>query len=167
MWLPSAGENYDISKRKANFLNENLLNEAKVIHIIRNPIEVVSSFVTAFNYFNNPAELTTYERFIFDHIPDLYEDMSQLERACLFLLEWNAMIVERSEGKPYLLHRIEDNPQNILEFVGNPIHDPDDVFQDTKVNSFPKRLIEMKDIPQGNIRERFEQFAELHKYSMN
>lgn len=107
----------DSSYMAAPFLRE---FDATVIHIVRNPILVVSSMTGEF--FRNfsqpfPTDLEdrpdhlAYEEFMYKHVPELGEDMPQLDRACLFYMRWNEII--ESSGKVDLFHRIEDSTERI------------------------------------------------------
>jgi len=113
----------DSSYMAAPFL-EKLDPNVKVIHLIRNPIKVVKSFTgDLFNYFdeNKPSYQEGYEhkykfeKFIYHHLPELSQDMSQLERTFLYYIRWNKLI-EKSNRVNYR-HRIEDEDIGLKFFL--------------------------------------------------
>ncbi len=98
---------------------------AKVIHVVRNPIKVIGSLIGhGFSQFlndvpthfgDNPCHFD-YEKFIYDNLPELSQEKSQLDRACLFYIKWNEMI--ENSGRVVLFHRIEDGPEKVKDFFG-------------------------------------------------
>lgn len=98
--------------------------EARIIHVVRNPKRVVSSFI-GFGYFTKPFPVSLahnpdhigYERFMYENLPELTEDMPQLDRACLYWAGWNEM-VERN-GSVGHRHRIEDPTNGLDGFLGS------------------------------------------------
>ena len=120
----------------APFLNS--FNSAQVIHVVRNPIDVVKSFVKKLNYFgemqprrrnyylsvknpeHHPEELAEdplqfkFERFIYNCLPELEDDISQTDRACLYYVRWNKMI--ESSGNVKYFHRMEDGVEGLKKF---------------------------------------------------
>jgi len=100
----------------------NLFDSAKVIHVVRNPFAVIKSFIKRLGYFRNrfPQEdpedphQIHFENFIYRHLPELHEEMSQTERACLYYVRWNKMI--ESSGKVKYFHRIEDDAEGLKKF---------------------------------------------------
>lgn len=114
--------------------------ETKVIHVVRNPIGVVSSMIgDSFKNFMNsyPTNIPEfpdhilYEEFIYKHVNDLRNEMSQLDRCCLFYIRWNEMI-EKS-GKVLMRHRIEDGTDELKKFFGFS----GKCYENTKCNSRP------------------------------
>lgn len=113
--------------------------DAFVIHLVRNPLNVVASMTgSGFRNFAEPFPVhyedmpdhLAHERFLYQHIPELAEDMPQLDRACLFYLRWNEMI--ESSGRVGLFHRVEDPVDPITRRFGTS----DDAYGDRSCNSF-------------------------------
>jgi hypothetical protein len=93
---------------------------AKVIHLVRNPYKVVSSFL-GLGYFCNPYPSApgseAYEQFIYGHIPEMNNEMPQLDRACLYWILWNEAI--ESSGKVQHRQRIESSLDGLWNFLGS------------------------------------------------
>lgn len=154
------------SYMSAPFLSN--FDSCQIIHLIRNPIDVVSSFL-AFNYFSNsyPSNdkngigIKVYEEFIYSHIPELKQEMSQVDRACLYWICWNELI-ENSKKVDYI-HRIEDSTKGLSNFLnceGNH----------SKVeNSFwgSKPNFELSDIENKLIKKRLIELAKKYGYLKN
>lgn len=110
-----------------------------VIHLVRNPVDVIASmtglgfrnFAEAYpvDYEDQPYHFD-HERFLYEHVPELSGEMTQIDRACLFYLRWNQMIED--SGKVSLFHRIEDPVENITRFLGLE----GDPYEDRFCNSF-------------------------------
>lgn len=145
--------------------------DAKVIHVVRHPTKVVASLVgDGFRNFVNklptdqidfPDHLE-YEKFMYQNMPELSGDMTQLDRGCLFYVGWNEMI-ERS-GKVELFHRVEDDVEDIkklLGFVGESYYD------NRKCNTVKeRRKWSISEIADSGIRKRFEDIAERYGYKI-
>lgn len=126
----------DSSYMAAPFLRE---FDTTVIHLVRNPIPVVASLVGAVfrNFsraeptdFEDMPDHILYERFIYEHTPELRQDMPQLDRGCLFYLRWNEMI--EGSGRVDIRHRVEDPPDRIQKLLGCG----DECYSDSSCNSF-------------------------------
>jgi hypothetical protein len=110
----------DSSYMAAPFLNH---FDSEVIHLVRDPIKVIGSFIgTRFNFFPNneptfnealPKNIL-YENFIFKNLPELSSFSSQLDRACFYYIKWNQMIEKSNKVKLFL--RIEDGIENLKKF---------------------------------------------------
>ena len=112
--------NAESSYMSAPFLGE--FSRSQVIHMVRNPIKVVASFVFDRGYFNangpspNP-EIFPYEDFVYTHLPSLREDVPPIDRACLFWVGWNEMI--EASGAVDYRHRLEDPVEELANFLGS------------------------------------------------
>lgn len=113
--------------------------DAAVVHLVRNPIPVVASLIgKVFRNFSrsSPSEFEDapdhilYETFMYHHLPDLCEEMPQLDRGCLFYLRWNEMI--EGSGRVDIRHRVEDPLDRIKKLVGSS----ECCYSDTSCNSF-------------------------------
>lgn len=107
-----------------------------VIHVVRNPIEVISSFLSKpFLYFMRPhptmpEDRFVYEEFIYKHLPDLTKEMPSSDRAALYYVRWNEMI--EYSGRVNLRHRVEDPPSAIRELTGHS----GSLYSNSRCNSF-------------------------------
>jgi len=123
----------DSSYMAAPFLKEDILQDADIIHVARNPVKVINSFCNNLNYFNDPNSIDPYERFILGNVPELKMSMPQYDRAALYYVMWNTMI---EESNPDLFFRIEDDCVGLLKFLNldaGVTH-----YNDTKTNVFEK-----------------------------
>lgn len=156
----------DSSYMAAPFLDK---VDAMIIHVVRNPIPVVASLVGG--VFRNFAESKPvdyedmpdhikYERFMYDHVPDLSRDMPQLDRACVFYLRWNEMI--ESSGRVDLFHRIEDPPNRISKLLR---HDGD-FFSEPNCNSFAEssRMWSLSQVEDPAIRRQMRDIMKRYGY---
>ena len=141
--------------------------DAQVIHVVRDPVKVVSSFI-GFEYFldREPTHLPhnsehiKYEEFIYSFLPELREDMPQLDRACLYYVRWNRMI-EKS-GKVSLFHRIEDDPEKVKEFFGFE----GECYSNALCNSFGRSIgLPSLKVESLQIRDELAEMSERYGYS--
>lgn len=154
----------DSSYMAAPFLRE---FDAKVIHVVRNPIKVVASMIgDSFKNFLNPyptdieefpAHLI-YEEFMYSHLDELRGSMTQLERCCLFYVRWNQMIED--SGKVSIRHRIEDGPEKIKEFFGFE----GECYGNTNCNSKPSSEWSFSEIKNISIKMDLLEIMERYGY---
>ena len=143
--------------------------DARVIHVVRNPLNVVASLTgDFFRQFAGPEPTEyedrpdhhLYEGFIYGILPELGADMPQIDRACLFYVLWNEMI-ERS-GKVCLFHRIEDDTGPVRDFFG---FSGRGYYRNTKCNSVPdRREWSLDEIGDPGIRGRLVGMASRYGY---
>ncbi len=144
---------------------------ADIIHVVRNPMKVVGSMIgDVFKNFSNPhpthfeeiPDHITYEKFIYDHLPELSEEMSQIDRGCLFYLLWNRMIEE--SGKVKFFHRIEDDTTKLREFIG---YKEAEWYSNKKCNSFSSsKKLRIQDIKSPRIRDEMADIMKRYGYSL-
>jgi hypothetical protein len=156
----------DSSYMSAPFLSE---VDAFVVHLVRNPMNVVASLVgDMFRNFSgrSPADLEDvpdhilYEGFMYRHLPELGEDMPQLDRGCLFYLRWNEMI--EASGRVDMFHRIEDPTDRIRKMFG----DSGWHYSDALCNSFSEysRRWSESDIQNPRIRSEMQDIMKRYGY---
>ena len=157
----------DSSYMAAPFLNEDILANTTVIHVVRNPVNVINSFCNSIDYFcpvSASPETEKYENFICTYIPLLREAMPQYDKAALYYILWNEMI---EKSNPDIFFRIEDDPRLLLEKLGFPAEQP--YFCDTSVNTFERIRLEQFDcskIKIKSVRNRLCEFAEKYGYKV-
>jgi hypothetical protein len=144
--------------------------DSVVIHLVRNPTDVVASLMgSGFrnflgakpSHFDDMPDHFIHEKFIYDHLPDLEAEMSQLDRACLFYLRWNEMI--EASGKVDMRHRVEDSPEKIKKFLGFS----GECYSDANCNSFAhnkKRKISQNQIEDPEIKRQFRDMMQRYGY---
>ena len=166
-WLPDVSMIVaESSYMAAPFLRCDLLKDAKIIHVVRNPVDVVSSFCNHIDYFSNtpnPGNLV-YETFIYRHIKKLKVKMPQYDRAALYYLRWNEMIENQ---KPDFFFRVEDDPKDLLKFLGVP--DDVEYFKDKKANTLKKKDslgFNWTQIESRQIRKEFIEVSKKYGYDL-
>lgn len=159
----------DASYMAAPFLADEILKDAKIIHVVRNPINVINSFCNNIYYFGNGESVwkinQTYENFIYKFVPELKIDMSQYDRASLYYVRWNEMIEKHN---PDFFFRVEDEPTELLKFLEKP--DAIDYYKETNTNTFKSNNTDVFDslmkIQNRNIRLEVANMAKRYGYSM-
>lgn len=157
----------DSSYMSAPFLKE---IDATVVHLVRNPINVVASLIGGvFRNFSGrePADFEDapdhilYESFMYKHVGELGDEMPQLDRGCLFYLRWNEMI--EGSGRVDIRHRIEDPTDRIAKLMGGVGWGYDDV----RCNSFAdsSRMWSISEIESPKIRAGIRDAMKRYGYS--
>lgn len=138
-WFGSSNKIVEVvaeaSYMAAPFIQDECLKDTTIIHIVRKPIDVVNSFIAGFKYFEDwcltEPDYAEYHNFIYSYVPEVKKPMSAVCRAAMYYIEWNKMIEKLSEGKNYILHRIEDSPEKLLRKLG--IYS-NDYYKNTQAN---------------------------------
>ena len=139
-----------------------LVPNIPIIHIVRNPIDVISSYVLDFNYFQlktpnkeNPYNKNGYEEIIYKFLPNLSSMENQITRAVWFYVKWNNQIEKEKEKRKYLRINIENFDKNELcDFVqGNTLLAK--TYKDDKnINSHKgEKTLTINDIPKGHFKD--------------
>lgn len=127
------------SYMSAPFLDDNILVKSKVIHVIRNPLKVISSFVFDGNFFlnNEPRNFPNvynWEKFIFSHCPEIKTFDKPVDRAAFFVYTWLELIKSKCQNKKTYIYNVESKiPPELFDFVEKAM--TNDYFN-TKVNSW-------------------------------
>lgn len=143
--------------------------DAFVIHLVRNPMKVIASMTgSGFRNFAEPFPVHyedmpdhfEHESFLYANVPELAQDMPQLDRACLFYLRWNEMI--ESSGRVGLFHRVEDPVEPITSRFGASI----DVYEDSSCNSFAdtSRVWRTSEVSDPSIRKGIRDIMKRYGY---
>jgi hypothetical protein len=121
----------------APFLDCELLSNCKIIHLVREPMKVINSFVVSYCFFLSSMptskkyyNVRTYEyppgsdpefkfmKFIYSNVPSLYDiNISPAERAALYYIEWNILIEKFCHNRNFLFHPIESNIDKLCDFL--------------------------------------------------
>ena len=178
--ISKVSDNYgwvDLSQLKADssymavpYLNRPSINEIPVIHVVRNPFAVISSFVMDLGYFknmaNNPFNVEGHwEEWIFTHNPELNLTLDPIERACIHYVTWNERIEKCKEDRKYWFQRVEEPfPNEFFGFLGMPIKTVG--FKNKKINSKKKRTRDFTadDIPNGPHKDKFLELVKRYGY---
>lgn len=166
-WLNTKDVKAESSYMAAPFLGDDILEEVKIIHVIRNPLDVISSHVVDANFFGVKPEDNPWLKFVFNHMPELKNIENKIERACYYYVHWNMMIEKIKEIRPYLLHKAEDMcDEKLIKFLN--VKKPEIFFEDNKINSWKKgdRRLRLEDIPNGKIKNDFIEITERYNYKI-
>ena len=159
----------DSSYMSVPYLNMHYVKDVPVIHVVRNPLAVISSLVKDFHYFcnmqNNPFNQNGYEEWICERIPGIAEVSNSVEKACLYWIKWNKTIEECCKNRLYYFHRVEDEfRDSFFEFLG--VKRKAEIYDDKKANSRKKRTKDftLDDISDGEIKDEFISLKRRYEY---
>jgi hypothetical protein len=152
----------DSSLMAAPYLNK---IEAKKIHVIRDPFKVVDSFCYGMEMFKGCEPINEWEKFIYKHATSLRQpDLSQIDRACLFYVEWISLIEMCDEV--FVLNLEKGPTPELAKHLG--IRDLNVV---EGVNSMPREknlsFTDIHQISNSEIRDRFVIVGEKYGYNMS
>ena len=139
----------------APFLNTKLLKDTKIIHVVRNPLDVLGSHIFDVRFFEDDLN-DPYQDFVFTVMPELFSISSTIERGCYYYTNWNRMIEEKHFGE-YMLHKVEKNcTKELVEFLNIKDIDHSKCLA-TKLNSWNRgrKNLSLNDIPEGKIKNEF------------
>jgi hypothetical protein len=148
----------------APFLTQEPVRDVPLIHLVRHPVRVVNSFCNFIDYFESPQPNNHYERFIYDHLPELMQPLPPYDRACLFYCLWNEMIEIAYGSRLLFVWRAEDPNDGLLRLLGKDGR----CFNNRKSNSYQKSAerFTVSKIQDPEIRKRFEAKGEKYGYNM-
>lgn len=109
----------DSSYMAVPFLNYEKIKNLPIIHLVRHPLSVVSSFVKDFKYFDLDWQKNRYQCFIYQNLPNLVNFKYQIIRGFHYYVEWNKMIEKSYYNRNFIRCRIEE-PEDIkksLDFL--------------------------------------------------
>lgn len=151
------------------FLDTKELAKIPLIHVVRNPFEVVSSFVKDFGYFNPNTKLENddWQSRIYDFLPELNRIHDQVDRGFYFYIKWNEAIEKQSYFRPYIRCKIETILDNEVFFKFINKEKKDTVFTNNKINSLKNRTenFTIKDIKVDSIKRKIVEISRKYKYN--
>jgi hypothetical protein len=164
-WVSTSEVIADSSYFSAPFLNHDLLKNTKIIHVVRHPLDVISSFVEDFNYFQktsaptNDDEIDAPQQFIYKNLPILSKKLNQINRCATYYIEWNKMI---ESNKIDLLIQVEKAPLELMNYLNIKTKS---YYKDKTRNSrkIKRPTIKLKDI-HPNIRKKLIQIGIRYGY---
>jgi hypothetical protein len=147
----------------APYLDHPSLDGVKVIHLVRNPLLVLSSWFLDIHFFDpNVMTIDHFRKFILSHIPQIEEEKTEIEKAARYLIEWTKIIERSKRGK--IVVRIEDYPYvGMLNYLEEKELNLNNIIKlkNKKINSWEKRTrnLTFSDIPSGKTKN---EFVEMH-----
>lgn len=158
-WFPDFG----CIQGEASYMAAPFLGELpmRVVHVVRHPTKVINSFCNYINYFSSPEPTNNYEKFIYEHVPELTEEMPQYDRCALYYVRWNEMI----EDHAHLRWRVEDDPDIVMNFLGlcgKP-------FENKRINSFgrPSQKFSYNDLQTDWIKKDLLTISKRYGYALS
>lgn len=149
------------------------VKKLSLIHVVRHPLKVVSSFVLDLNYFkqqhNNKFNVDGWEQWIYKQCPELLDVKNPIERGCLYYILWNRKIEQARRNQPYIFHRIESEFSPMMyAFLGVKRPPKEQEYQNYRSNSFRLQgghRLEMGDIPDGEIKRDLREIMDDYNYT--
>ena len=165
-WFDPTTVMADSSYMAAPYLDNPLLKDVKIIHLVRNPLKVLSSWVEDIHFFDDEPRngLEHYRQFIYSHLPQIKYKPTEIERACRYIIEWTKLIENSKRDK--IVVKIENWPyKKMLDYLNVPY--PENFPKNKKINSWKLRTkdIKLKDIPQSETKNEFEHLIEKYNYN--
>lgn len=138
------------------FLSHPSLADAKVMHLVRNPYDVISSFVSL-NFYEMDDLHLAYKKFLNRHAPEIYRLKNQLAAAAAHYVIWNRIIEQLRPNA--IFHRVEDGGKLQLEKLGlcGPTYYK-------KCNERKHKDYTLNDIPNGVWKTRLIKMAKRYGY---
>lgn len=145
-WVDLKRISADSSYLSAPLLNHRALENCSVFHVIRNPLDVINSFVLDGNFFTDNLEVKTsalhwiyhirpYEKIMSDNVPEILCWKNSIDKAAVYYMGWNELIEANSLNKKYYRHKIENGiTQEVFEFFN--LEPTDSYFNNKKINSW-------------------------------
>lgn len=170
-WIDESIIVADSSYMAAPHLSRSELNGIPVIHVVRHPMKVISSFVKTLKYFSGGKPLGGHhwQSWIYKKMPELIENRSPIEKACLYYVLWNNLIEDSCKNKRYFFHKIEyPLSAKFYKFIGVKFKN-DFKLPPSNTNAFEPRDSDftLSDIPKGPIFDVFQDMASKYKYNLN
>ena len=158
----------DSSLYAVPFLQEKIMSKIKILHLVRNPISVVRSFAYDTDVFHHDTKHRdcSGRNFIYNHLPELKNIDTVVDRVVYYYVEWNKKIIE--SNRAILVHQVENGLNDKLcDFLG--IVKPNNFYDDKKANSYDKhkKILNICDISNGLLKDKFLNLSEKFGYKIN
>lgn len=152
----------------APFLDNEVFKSTKIIHVVRNPLKVISSHVKDINFFEPHPKHNLWLNFVLSHMPEIKHIKNNIEKACYYYTNWNNMIELKIQKHQSMRHKVEDKyNQTLLEFIN--VQDSSNAFTNSTINSWKKRTddLTIDEIPNGTIKKEFIEISQKYGYFLN
>jgi hypothetical protein len=174
-WVDEDNLIADSSYLAAPLIDHEALKDVKVVHVVRNPIKVVSSFVYDIHFFSkeNERELI-WREYVKDNLPGVDINTTNLKdeinAAAYYWIHWNQMIEQKSADREYFRLQVEDGcTAELLDFL-NVKEKPVQVFSNKRINSWRgiddkgPQSISIDHITDLNVQRQFVELAREYGY---
>jgi hypothetical protein len=170
-WLEISELVADSSYMAVPYLGHEEIQEIPVIHVVREPLSVISSFVKDLKYFqlleDNEFNAQGWEDWMYSQVTEINMYETPLERACCFWTTWNQRIEDACKDRPYYFKRVEEAfKPDFFEFLG--IREQEVKFRNKKTNTMRKRDrdFSIEEIPDGKAKEDFLAMRKRYGYPL-
>lgn len=153
------------SYMSAPYLNDPILDGVKIIHLIRHPLKVLSSWVNDIHFFEEgQTEGEQFRKLICEHLPQIEKEPTEIEKACRYLIEWTKLIEQNSKNR--MVVKIEDYPfTDLVNFIRKDANMDNGILDNNKVNSWKINPdLTLEDIPNGKTKDEFKTLMYKQKY---
>lgn len=154
----------DSSYLSAPFLGHQEFKDVKIIHVVRNPIKVISSTLIDANFFSNDAQ-RPFVNFVETYLPELKNISNFKEKAMYYYVNWNLMVQKNCTNVNYKKIVLENGvSEEFFSFIG--VQQTHNYHQDNKTNCWHNRKkdLEISDLPNGEIKNSFLKIMDAYGY---
>jgi len=152
----------DSSFMSAPYLKVLKKQDTKIIHVVRDPLRVIFSFIEGFDFFKyNHPDHQPFQEFMHKYVPELAEDNDPMTRACLYYVRWSEMIHKQEVD---LFYPVESEAEVLIDFMGS---NATSYYGNRRSNSRATENNHTYDeIPESEIKEQFVQLAKDYGYTI-
>ena len=126
------------SYMSAPYLNDPILKNTKIIFVVRNPWNTLTSFFLCAHMWNRPIKASKpYIDFCEKNIPNIDPTESPLNKCVHFMIKWHEIIEKKlKDNKNYIIFKSEEKINNkLLKFLKKE-KNKNKYFDNTKENSW-------------------------------
>lgn len=167
-WFDPAARQAEASWLAVPYMHHEMVKNSTVIHLVREPMKVISSLIcNDLQFFNFALEdyITPYRKFIMKHLPEVQEMRGPADRAAYFYIRWNEWITRSRPDA--VLQRIEDQPEKVMELLS--ISRPENLYNNKAANRWKERKQDLTPdmIWDDGIRAEILKYKEKYGYTIN
>jgi len=128
------------SYMSAPYLNDHFLKNTKIIFVVRDPWNTLTSFFLCARMWNDPIkESKPYIDFCEKNIPNIDPTESPLNKCVHFMIKWHEIIEKKlKDNKDYIIFKSEEKINNELLGFLKKEKNKNKCFENTKENSWRK-----------------------------
>jgi hypothetical protein len=155
----------DSSYLAAPFASSILTLGAKVIHVVRDPLKVISSTYYDANFFTAGTQRPFLE-FVESWAPEVKKCSDNREKAMAYWLYWNRLAQRGSEQRESIRVKVESEvDERLFKFLEVT---PEDWYRNPKANCWHNRSADFRldDLPNGQVKTDFVDLASEYGYNL-